>query len=192
MSYYFDESIQIQDTVQKELFYSAMDFQIENQRMEYEPVTFIGIKHTVVRYIDVVEKDSTKNASSYRSYPMSAEIKTILFELKEKEKHFRQVCGSEYEENDYIFKWDTGKPYEPDYISKKFKKLLKQHDLRQIRFHDLRHSCASLLVANGFTLKDIQEWLGHADIQTTANIYAHLDAERKTKIADSMSNSFTF
>ena len=65
-------------------------------------------------------------------------------------------------------------------------------NLKQIRFHDLRHSCASMLVSNGFELKDIQEWLGHSDIQITANIYAHLDAKRKTNIANSMSNSFTF
>ena len=48
-----------------------------------------------------------------------------------------------------------------------------------IRFHDLRQSCASLLNANGCSLKDIQEWLGHSDIQTTANIYTHLNVERK-------------
>ena len=51
----------------------------------------------------------------------------------------------------------------------------------QIRFHDLRHSCASLLISKGFTLKDIQEWLGHSDIKVTANIYAHLDQVRKNQ-----------
>ena len=58
----------------------------------------------------------------------------------------------------------------------------------QIRFHDLRHSCASMLVSKGFKLKDIQEWLGHSDIKTTADYYAHLDNERKIAIA----NSFDF
>lgn len=99
------------------------------------------------------------------------------------------MFGKEYVNNDYIFKWDNGKTYSPDYISKKFSQLLKKNGLRHIRFHDLRHSCASLLVANGFTLKDIQEWLGHADIQTTANIYSHLDVERKKNIAFSLSES---
>ena len=55
-----------------------------------------------------------------------------------------------------------------------------------IRFHDLRHSCASYLVSNGFQLKDIQEWLGHADIDTTANIYAHLYFDRKSQILTSL------
>lgn len=152
----------------------------------------ITIKHTVVRYTDIVEKDATKTNSSFRSYPMSEEIKNILLDIKEQEKENRKLFGKEYIENDYIFKWKNGNTYKPDYISRKFRQLLDKYNLRHIRFHDLRHSCASLLVANGFTLKDIQEWLGHADIQTTANIYAHLDVERKNRIATSMTSCFNF
>ena len=152
----------------------------------------ITIKHTVVRYTDIVEKDCTKNESSYRSFPLSDDVKTILLSLKNKESENRTLFENEYVENDYIFKWDNGECFKPDYISKKFRLLLTKNDLRQIRFHDLRHSCASLLVANGFTLKDIQEWLGLSDIQTTANIYAHLDIERKNKIADSMNSCLEF
>lgn len=152
----------------------------------------ITIKHTVVRFTSIVEKDSTKNASSYRSYPITQDVKNILLMLKEQEEENRRLFGGEYVENDYIFKWQDGKPFAPDYVTMKFSKLLKQHNLRHIRFHDLRHSCASLLVANGFMLKDIQEWLGHSDIQVTANIYAHLDVKRKSSIANSMSKSFSF
>ena len=53
--------------------------------------------------------------------------------------------------------------------------------MRQIRYHDLRHSCASLLLANGVPMKQIQEWLGHSDFSTTANIYAHLDSRRNAQ-----------
>ena len=63
--------------------------------------------------------------------------------------------------------------------------------LRHIRFHDLRHSCASFLLANGFNLKDAQEWLGHSDIATTANVYAHLDLGRKCAIASGFEGKFT-
>ena len=55
-----------------------------------------------------------------------------------------------------------------------------------MRFHDLRHSCASLLLANGVPLKHIQEWLGHSDFTTTANIYAHLDYKSKITSAQAM------
>ena len=56
----------------------------------------------------------------------------------------------------------------------------------QIRFHDLRHSCASLLLANGVPMKQIQEWLGHSDFSTTANIYAHLDYHSKISSAEAI------
>lgn len=64
--------------------------------------------------------------------------------------------------------------------------MLVNNGLPVIRFHDLRHSCASLLLSKGFTLKDIQEWLGHSDIEVTANIYTHLDQERKKSIMSSI------
>ena len=105
---------------------------------------------------------------------------------KEREKRGIKKYGELYEENDYIFKWDYGKPYAPDFITRKFSRLLKNNDLPIIRFHDLRHSCASLLLSKGFTLKDIQEWLGHSDIEITANIYTHLDQERKKNIMKSI------
>mgnify|MGYP002507984799 CR=1 FL=1 len=152
----------------------------------------VTIKHTVVRFSTVVEKDSTKNASSFRSYPLTTEIKEILLQLKQQENENRKLFGRDYNESDYIFKWADGKSFAPDYVTRKFSQLLKKHNLRHIRFHDLRHSCASLLIANDFSLKDIQEWLGHSDIQVTANIYAHLDVKRKNNIASSMSKSFTF
>lgn len=148
------------------------------------------IKHTVVRFSTIVEKDCTKNEASRRSYPLDEKTKTMLLELKEKEKCNRELCGSDYIENDYIFKWDNGEPYKPEYISHMFQTMLEKNGLRKIRFHDLRHSCASLLVALDYQLKDIKEWLGHADINTTANIYSHLDIRRKNDIANSMSKAF--
>ena len=69
--------------------------------------------------------------------------------------------------------------YRPNYVTDHFAVILKKHDLRKIRFHDLRHSCASLLLANKIPMKMIQDWLGHSDMGTTSNIYSHLDANSK-------------
>ena len=71
----------------------------------------------------------------------------------------------------------------PDYVSHKFKEILKKNGLRKIRFHDLRHSCASLLVANKVPMKYIQEWLGHSSYNVTADTYSHLDFESKKESA---------
>ena len=76
----------------------------------------------------------------------------------------------------------------PHYLTSAFPKLLEKNGLRRIRFHDLRHSCASLLLANGVPMKQIQEWLGHSDFSTTANVYAHLDYNSKLSSADAMVN----
>ena len=74
----------------------------------------------------------------------------------------------------------------PNYLTTSFQVLLEKNGMRKIRFHDLRHTCASLLLKNGVPMKQIQEWLGHSDFSTTANIYAHLDYNSKLNSADAM------
>ncbi len=147
----------------------------------------VTIRHTVSRVSKTVAKDKTKNASSHRTFPLTDESMEIFKELKQQEEYYRCAFGSEYLENDYVFKWPDGHTYAPEYISTRFRKLLKKHNLPHIRFHELRHSCASMLLAMGWTLKDVQEWLGHSDIQMTANIYSHLEFGRKAEIAASLS-----
>jgi integrase len=68
--------------------------------------------------------------------------------------------------------------------------VLKKHGLKRIRFHDLRHSTASILYDKGWSLKDIQEWLGHADIETTGNIYTHISNSRKQMLSKDLEKTF--
>ena len=86
---------------------------------------------------------------------------------------------------------ELGERMRVNYLTSAFPKFLEDHGLRRMRFHDLRHSCASLLLANGVPLKQIQEWLGHSDIGTTANIYSHLDYKSKITSANVMDNILT-
>ena len=148
------------------------------------------IRHTVSKVTEVVAKDKTKNASSHRTFPLVPEAVEIFKDAKCQEQQNRFAFGSEYKENPYVFKWQDGHLYSPDYVTHRFQDLLKIHNLPPIRFHDLRHSCASLLIAMNWSLKDVQEWLGHSDIQMTANIYSHLDIGRKTTIAASLADKF--
>lgn len=151
----------------------------------------VTIRHTVSKVTKAVEKDKTKNASSYRSFPLTEEARKIFQTAKAAEKENRRLFGRQYQENGYVFKWDDGRPYPPDYITAKFSALLKQHGLPHIRLHELRHSCASLLINEGFGLKDVQEWMGHADIKMTANIYGHLDVARKQTMADKLAGNLS-
>ena len=101
----------------------------------------------------------------------------------------RKLCGKSYNCTDegYVYTDAVGTRIKPHYITTMFPQFLEQHGLRRVRYHDLRHSCASLLLANGISLKQIQEWLGHSDFTITANIYAHLDFESKVQSAAAMS-----
>lgn len=145
----------------------------------------VVIKHVVCRCSEIVEKDDTKTDDSRRVYPMTPEIEKIFNNAKKKEAQNAELFGDRYIKNDYVFKWDDGHPYSPDYITKTFKKILKKYNMPDIRLHDLRHSCASILLESGHNLKDVQQWLGHSDIQTTGNVYGHLTNEHlKTVCSD--------
>ena len=90
---------------------------------------------------------------------------------------------------DYVCVDALGKLYDPDFVTGHFGQLLKKHNLKKIRFHDLCHSCASVILAQGVPMKQIQEWLGHSDMSTTANIYSHLDAVTKADTGVAMSKA---
>lgn len=149
------------------------------------------IRHTVCKMMTRIEKDKTKTQSSRRSFPLTTEARSIFLTAKAEEEENRRQFGRAYQENDYIFKWADGTPFEPDYVTHHFSKVLKKNNLPHIRFHELRHSCASLLLNQGCGLKDVQEWMGHSDIQTTANIYGHLDSARKQGLADKLTQCLT-
>lgn len=148
----------------------------------------LTIQHTVVNNFTLVRKDETKNAASNRSYPLFDFIKEILLAMKKKQIEEQVLLGSEYQKNDYVFRWPDGHPFSPSYVTGNFAVILKKYGLRKIRFHDLRHSCASMMISKGLTLKDIQEWLGHSSIQMTADIYGHLEVQRKQNIASTFAH----
>ena len=117
----------------------------------------LTIRHTVARVTKVVEKNKTKNASSFRSFPLTDDAVRLFKILLQQEQIYRNHFGKDYIDNDYVFTWEDGHPYSPDYVSHTFHKLLKKYDLPHIRFHDLRHTCASMLLSEGYGLKDVQE-----------------------------------
>lgn len=157
----------------------------------------ITIKHTVTitntegNNRKIEGKDRTKNKSSYRTLPLFDNIATKLLEFKEKQKSFQRAFGNTYNKKflEYVFVNPQGKIIRPDYVTQHFSILLENIGLKHIRFHDLRHSCASLLLAKGIPMKSIQEWLGHSNFSTTANLYAHLDSNSKKKSAEVLYNA---
>lgn len=149
----------------------------------------IEIKSTAVRVTTVIREDNTKSDSSHRILTLIPEVEQHLKELQVKQAEDKEFYGNTYIETAYVLRWDNGEPYLPDYISSQFAKLLKDNNMPHIRFHDLRHSFASALLAEGVSMKAVQELLGHSDFSTTANIYSHVTDEAKTKALNQISDT---
>lgn len=153
----------------------------------------ITIRHIVTqatvngKFITIA-KDRAKNKSSLRTLPLVAPFREILLRIQEEQAEQRRVCGKSYctEYLEYIYLDPVGKLIRPDFVTQHFSLMLDKNDFRKIRFHDLRHSCASLLFSHEVSLKEIQEWLGHSNISTTANIYTHMDFNKKISSANAI------
>ena len=136
----------------------------------------------------IIEQDSAKTKSSLRTLPLVGSFREYFMKVKEAQELNKKVCGNcyNYDYDGYVFVNELGERMRPNYLTEYFPKFIQKHGMPKMRFHDLRHSCASLLLANGVPLKQIQEWLGHSDFSTTANIYAHLDYRSKISSAQAM------
>lgn len=135
-----------------------------------------------------IEQQSAKTKSSLRTLPLIGSFREYFMQVKEAQELNKQVCGNcyNYEYDGFVFVDELGERMKPDYLTSQFPAFIQRHGMKKMRFHDLRHSCASLLLANGVPLKQIQDWLGHSDFSTTANIYAHLDYSSKLSSAQAM------
>lgn len=169
------------------LKWSAIDFERKT----------IRINHTVVQTTingktKIIPKDGTKTFSSYRTLPLVPPFEKLLSKVKETQIQNQQSFGRDYCKDylEYVCVDSMGHLLEPNFVTQHFSLLLERNGLKKIRFHDLRHSCASLLYTNGIGLKEIQEWLGHSDIGTTSNIYTHLDYSKKFTSANTLIEMF--
>lgn len=136
----------------------------------------------------IICEETLKTEASKRTLPLIPKIEAMLKERKFLEIHYSHLLKSGYDRefDGFVCRDTFGKLITPNYISDHFKVVIKRNNLRYLRFHDLRHSCASLLVANGVPMKAIQEWLGHSTFNVTANFYSHLDYQSKIDSAETI------
>ena len=156
--------------------------------INWENGTFT-IQCVVVETKTRIVKDKTKTDSSYRSFSMTKETMDIFRKRKEREEINRAEYGDAYVENDFIFKWDDGHTYSPNYVNKHLRLLLQKNNLEYITPHGFRHTCTSLLFNAGRTIENVQKYLGHANIQVTANIYGHMDVSHKLEMSNEVETS---
>lgn len=170
----------------KDAMYDDLIAYNPNERVNL-PKKTVTIKNTIVKVKTVIEKERTKNKSSYRTLQLTDEIMQALKAEQARQKDNKRLFGDEYDDNDYICKRADGSSFAPNTFTANIQMLMRKAGLPVIRLHDLRHTTASLLLNLGHNLKEIQEWLGHSDIATTANVYAHLDITSKQNIANNFS-----
>ena len=157
----------------------------------------ISISHKVIeanvdgKFVPVGE-DVLKTKSSFRTLPLISVVEGLLLAEKEKQAKNRKLFKSAYCRDylSYICVDEMGKLLRPNFVTEHFGWVIRKYGLRKIRFHDLRHTCASLLLSNGIPMKQIQIWLGHSTFSTTADIYAHLDFSAQEQSAAAMSTMF--
>jgi integrase len=165
--------------------------------LRWESIDFeanaITIEHTVTEAdVDgkkiLIADDTTKSKASFRTLPLVPGFRAKLLAIRDEQEQNRKLCGKSYNkaEAQYIYTDALGNRLRPAYLTNAFPDFMVRNGFRRLRFHDLRHSCASLLLANGVPLKQIQEWLGHSDFAITANTYAHLEFNSKLASAQAM------
>ena len=136
--------------------------------------------------------EEMKNKSSRRTLPLPDPVYEMLCEEREKQDLYRRMFKGSYNRkyDDYICVDQLGGLIRPNRVTQRFADLIRQYGLRKIRFHDLRHTFASILINQDVPLLNVSTFLGHSDLSTTANIYAHLDKSKKQESADVISSIF--
>ena len=153
---------------------------------------YITIEGTAVPNAgQVLYSDETKNRTSNRSLPLTDEEIAFFRTVREKQESNADTFGNCYTHSDYVCTHKDGRPIRPDYVTHAFKRLINKAGLPDVRFHDLRHSFATVYINNGGDLKHLQEWLGHSKIDTTGDIYSHLNFRSKIDMAKQMSALLT-
>jgi integrase len=133
----------------------------------------LSVTGTIQRVNGKLERSAPKTDASLRTLPLPQEMVRVL-EAQQRLAAEREQCA-EWEEHDLVFPSQVGTPIEPGNLHRHFKELLKAAQLPETtRLHDLRHACASFLIAEGVNPKVVQEILGHTKISTTMDIYAHV------------------
>lgn len=136
----------------------------------------------------VIPVEEMKNKTSRRTLPLPQPVLEMLKCQKAKQEMYRRMFRSSYcrEYEDYVCVNQLGELLAPSYVTSRFADLLTRYSLRKIRFHDLRHTFASILLSKDVPLINVSKFLGHSDVGTTSNIYGHLDKASKEESAKVM------
>lgn len=144
----------------------------------------LSVRRTITRGQNGLTTGEPKTAKGKRSISLPASCVTALKKHRISQTRVRLNLGPVWQDNDLVFERGNGDVLHPNIVSSRFRKLCEQTELPKIRFHDLRHTAATLMLANGEHPKIVQERLGHSDISMTLNLYSHVLPSMQRDAAD--------
>ena len=135
----------------------------------------VSVRRTLTRNGGKVAFGEPKTKKSRRSIRLTPQAVEALRSHLERQLRDMEILGDRYQDQGLVFTTDTGGPINPSNLRQRsLAALLKRAGLRHMRFHDLRHTCATLLLSRGVHPKFVQELLGHATIAITLDTYSHV------------------
>lgn len=138
----------------------------------------------------VVLQESVKTKKSKRIVSLTDDCVAELKRLKARQAEDKLSAGvDKYPKDDYVFCWQDGRPLRPDYVYRNLKKLLTENGFPASRFHDLRHSFATIMLEQGVDLETVSTMLGHNSISITGDIYSHVRQEIQATAAEKINNA---
>ena len=149
----------------------------------------VNICHNMICLDGKASIGKTKTESSERTILMPDFLIEMLRTHKVEQAKIRLQLGSEYHNNDLVVCKPNGDPVFTSTLSQSFHRFLEKNDIRSIRFHDLRHLNATIMLAHGVPMKIASARLGHSNIQTTMDIYTHVDVKMQVDAAEELNNA---
>lgn len=131
---------------------------------------------------------STKTKASRRTFPLTDEMVSYLINLKREQDNRKTLPGYNHQWDEFVCAKPNGDLISPDYFTHAFPKLCEKCGLNRITPHAIRHTNVSLLLNEGASMKELQEWAGHSTYNTTADIYSHLQKDAKKKLSSAITS----
>ena len=161
---------------------------IKEDDVDFDHMT-ININKQLTLLAKEVVVTPPKSEESNRLISAPKEVFDIIRCRIEKNHQHKKLLEDEYDDQGWIVCQDNGKLINPQYFSKNFANMIARKKLKKIRFHDLRHSCASLMLTSGVAMKTASQILGHSSISITADLYTHVTQDNKRIAAKQVANT---
>jgi integrase len=146
--------------------------------LRWKNVDLLGLEINVVETVYKIKRQfivkEPKTSHGKRAISVSPSLAGLLREHQAEQQRLRKEMGSSFCEEDLVFSWPDGRPFDADSVTHTFGKVMKKAGISGVRLHDLRHTHASLMLKAGIHAKVVSERLGHANIGITLDTYSHL------------------